>query len=215
MKNRTRGKEVKGKSKKDKPCMIYIFAEGETEEIYLNHYENYKEGIHVIPVDTDHTDALGIVKEAKKYIEDLGKEFDVGLGDRCYCVFDSDPKSNIKIKEAFDIIRGNKHKGFECIFSNPSFEIWFILHFRKAPYGLNATQMKAKLKDIVKEKFPDYKETVDIYDYLLDKRDNAIKEAKLLHQDQKEVHKDVFSHECNPYTNMFEFLDYLVEVKKK
>jgi len=38
MRTRERGKEVKGKKVKEKPCNIYIFAEGNTEEIYLEHY---------------------------------------------------------------------------------------------------------------------------------------------------------------------------------
>ena len=46
-----RGKEQKGKSTKEKPCKIYIFTEGDTEEIYLQHYDNKKKGIEVIPVD--------------------------------------------------------------------------------------------------------------------------------------------------------------------
>ena len=117
MRTRARGKEQKGKSTKEKPCKIYIFTEGDTEEIYLQHYDNKKKGIEVIPVDPKHTDAVGIVKYAKKYIDD--NEVDVELGDKCYCVFDSDPESNPNINEAFDLVNGYKHKGLECIFSNP------------------------------------------------------------------------------------------------
>lgn len=65
----------------------------------------------------------------------MKNDIDVELGDKCYCVFDSDPQSNPNINEAFSLVRGYNHKGLECIFSNPSFEIWFILHYRKAPYG--------------------------------------------------------------------------------
>lgn len=45
MRTRARGKEQKGKSTKEKPCKIYIFTEGDTEEIYLQHYDNKKKGI--------------------------------------------------------------------------------------------------------------------------------------------------------------------------
>ncbi len=212
MRTRDRGKEVKGKVTKDKPCNIYIFTEGSTEEIYLEHYENIKKGIYVIPIDTDHTNAMGIVKQAKKYIDE--HDIDTELGDRCYCVFDSDPTSNPNIKEVVDLIRGYKHKGLECIFSNPSFEIWFILHFKKAPYGKSAKEVKKIIKDLLKDQVPDYKETTDIFEILLDRRDIAIREAMLLHNSQSKVHKDVLSHECNPYTNIFEFVNYLRDVKK-
>ena len=212
MRTRNRGKEVKGNKVKEKPCNIYIFTEGNTEEIYLEHYENVKKGIYIIPIDTEHTDALGIVKQAKTFIDN--NDIDIELGDRCYCVFDSDPKSNPKIKVVFDLLRGYKHKGLECIYSNPSFEIWFVLHFRKAPYGKNATEIKKLVKELVSAQVPDYKETTDIFDVLIDKRDVALREAEKLHKSQSEVHEDVFSHECNPYNNIFEFINYLKGVKK-
>lgn len=214
MRIRERGKEQKGKKTKDKPCNIYIFAEGDTEEIYLKHYEDVKNGVKIVPVPSGHTDAVGIVRYAKKYIDNNKDEVDVELGDRCYCVFDSDPKSNPNISEAFDLIRGYKHKGLSCIFSNPSFEIWFVMHYRKPPYGKSAEQIKKIVKDLVKDSFPDYCETTDIFDILKDKQERACKEAVILHKSQEQVHKDVLSHECNPYTNMFEFVNYIKKMKK-
>lgn len=209
---RTRGKEQKGKNTKEKPCKIYIFTEGDTEKIYLQHYESKKKGIKVISVDYGHTDAIGIVKFAKRFIDE--HEVDVELGDKCYCVFDSDPKSNTDINQAFNLVWGYKHKGLECIFSNPSFEIWFILHYRKAPYGKSADEVKKIVKDLVRDVEPEYKETTDIFNILLDKQDKALKEALLLHKEQEKVHERVFSHECNPYTNIFEFIKYIRGIKK-
>lgn len=70
------------------------------------------------------------------------------------------------------------------------------------------------IKDLVKEEEPEYKETTDIFDILLDKQDKAFKEAVMLHKVQAGVYENVFSHECNPYTNMFEFITYIKGVKK-
>lgn len=209
---RERGKEKKWKSTKDKPCKIYIFTEGDTEKIYLKHYNNKKKGVEVISVDPKHTDAVGIVRYAQKYIDE--HDVDVDLGDRCYCVFDSDPKSNTNIGEAFKLIHEYRNKGLKCIFSNPSFEIWFILHYRKAPYGKNAAEVKRMVKKLVKDKAPKYKETTDIFDILIDKQEKALEEARLLHKEQMEKYKNVFSHDCNPYTNIFEFITFIKNVKK-
>lgn len=204
--------EVKGKSTKDKPkCKIYIFTEGSTEKIYLRHFENRTYNVEIIPVDTDHTDAYGIVKFAKEYIDT--HEIDLKLGDRGYCVFDSDPKSNTKLRQTFNLLWGCDKKGLKCIFSNPSFEVWFALHFGTAPHGFSAKQMKAHVKKIVKKEFPDYSETTDIYEYLSEKQSEALKRARILHQTQTEVYDTVYSHECNPYTNIFDFIDYMDEVK--
>lgn len=214
MVKRKRGQEVKGKKQKDKPCSIYVFTEGDTEEIYLKHYENRKYGIKVIPKDPKHTDALGIVTKAKAFIDE-GK-LEIELGDKCYCVFDSDPKSNTEanFKKAISLVRNYKHKGLECIFSNPSFEIWFILHFKSAPYGKSALDVKKIIKDLVKNKYPSYSETTDIFELLKDKQVYALENAKKLHNKQVQNYKDVLSHECNPYTNIFEFVQYVESMKK-
>lgn len=117
MRTRGRGKEQKGKRGKDKPCKIYIFTEGDTEEIYLKHYSNKKKEI-------------------------------------------------------------------------------------------------AEIKKLVKKDAPDYKETTDIFNILADKQEIACRRALLLHKAQSEVHEKVLSHECNPYTNIFEFIEYIKGVKK-
>lgn len=212
MSKRTRGKEVKGKKTKDQPgWKIYIFTEGTTERIYLEHFENRTYRVEIIPVDPEHTDAIGIVRFAKQYLK--GLELDLELGDRAYCVFDSDPASNTNISEVFDLLRGAREKGLYFIFSNPCFEVWFALHFGHAPYGLNAKAMKRHVKTLVKEKFPGYSETTDLYDYLEDKQLEAVQSAIKLHKAQKDVHDSIYCHECNPYTNMFEFIEYMEEIK--
>lgn len=211
---RKRGKEVKGKKIKEKPkCKIYIFCEGTTEEIYLRHFENRTYNVEIIPVDSKHTDAFGIVLFAKEYIR--REKLDLELGDRGYCVFDSDPKSNPDIKKTFDVLYGCKEKGLYEIFSNPSFEVWFVLHFREAPHGLTAIQMKHEVKRLVADTYPNYSETTDVYDFLLPRQGQALKRAKILHKSQQEVHKAVHSHECNPYTDIFEFIDYMEVIKER
>ena len=194
-------------------CIIYIFCEGKTEEIYLKHFENKLYNVWVVPVDTKHTDAVGIVRRARKYIEN--NPMNLELGDRGYCVFDSDPKSNTNIEEAFRMINQNRKKGLHCIFSNPCFEVWFALHFGNAPYNLNAEKMKKHVKALLKNEYPDYSETVDVYDYLLERQGAAVSRAKALHKSQEQVHRTVYSHECNPYTDIFEFMDYIKEIKEK
>lgn len=207
---RKRGKEIKGKKTKDKQkCKIYIFYEGETERIYLQHFENREYNVEIIPVPTEHTDARGIVLYAKKYIE--AEKLDLKLGDRGYCVFDSDPKSNPDIKQTFNILHGCEKKGLYGIYSNPCFEVWFVLHYRTAPYGKTAMQMKSYLKSLISDS--EYSETTDIYEKLYPMQEEALKRARELHNSQELVHKTVYSHECNPYTDIFKFLDYMKVVK--
>lgn len=213
MGKRTRGKEQKGKKAKVrmKSC-IYIFCEGKTEKIYLQHYENSTYNVQVIPVNTGHTDAVGIVRYAKKYISQHPLELQ--YGDIGYCVFDSDPGSNPNIEVAFRLIEGMRDKGLDCIFSNPCFEVWFVLHFKDAPYGKTAEQMKREIKEILKKEkgITEYSETVDIYDIISDRLKEAVKRAEVLERKQKQIYR-VHSHECNPYTDMFKFVAYMDELK--
>lgn len=215
---RKRGEEKKGKKAKDKDRQkrkIYIFCEGVTEEIYLKHFEDRNYNAEIISVKTDHTDAFGIVQYAKEYINKKDVDFKLELGDRGYCVFDSDPKSNTDIKTVFNLLEGYRHKGLYSIFSNPSFEVWFVLHFREAPYGMSAEKMKQEIKKLVKNSYSQYSETTDIYDFLLPMQNGALKRARLLHNAQKEVHDTVYSHECNPYTDIFSFIGYMNQVKSE
>lgn len=209
-----RGREIKGKKTKVEPkCKIYIFCEGETEKIYLKHFENRTYNVEIIPVDTVHTDARGIVMFAKNFIN--SEKLDLKLGDRGYCVFDSDPASNPDINTTFNILRGCETKGLRSIFSNPSFEVWFALHFGSAPHGKNAMQMKQYVKKLLEKNSPDYSETTDIYESILPQQESAIARAKQLHKSQAEVFDSVCSHECNPYTDIFEFIEHMNEIKEK
>ena len=215
MGKRARGKEVKGKKTKDAvKSKIYIFCEGNTEELYLTHFQNRTYNVEIIPVDSEHTDAVGIVRYAKQYLQKNALELE--YGDRGYCVFDSDPASNPYISEAFNLIEGTREKGLYCIFSNPCFEVWFALHFGNAPYGKTAEQMKHHVKKLFKDEMGinDYCETTDVYPVLLSKQTEAYTRAKQLHLRQSQVY-NVHSHECNPYTEMFTFIEYMDELKKR
>ena len=214
MNKRERGREIKGRNTKEKQrAKIYIFTEGDTEEIYLKHFEIREYNAEVIPKDPKCTDAVGIVTRAKTFVRK--DQLDLELGDRADCVFDSDPASNPNIQLAFDLIRGMYDEGLRCIFSNPSFEVWFMLHLKKnIPYGLTAYQMKAQLKNELRQVFPGYCETTDIYHWLKDKQKTAYQHAKYLHNFQQKRYEKVLSHECNPYTNIFEFIDYMESIKR-
>ncbi len=209
---RKRGKEVKGKGRKETPhAKIYIFCEGATEKIYLMHFRNRTNNIDIIPVDNNYTNALGIVKYAQKYLKE--NPLDLKLGDQGYCVFDADPDSNTNLNEVFNLLSSLESKGLKYIFSNPCFEVWFVMHFEKAPFGKNAHQMKRVLKELLDD--PNYSETTDIYDILKPLQSTALDNAKTLHRAQMEVYDSVCSYDCNPYTNIFEFIEYIASLSSK
>lgn len=80
---------------------------------------------------------------------------------------------------------------------------------------MSAEKMKQEIKKLVKNSYSQYSETTDIYDFLLPMQNGALKRARLLHNAQKEVHDTVYSHECNPYTDIFSFIGYMNQVKSE
>lgn len=59
----------------------------------------------------------------------------------------------------------------------------------------------------------DYSETTAVYNLLENKQDDAFNRARQLCFSQSQVHERLHSHECNPYTDMFKFIEYMRELK--
>ena len=74
--------------------------------------------------------------------------------------------------------------------------------------------MKREIKEILrKEKgVAEYSESTDIYDLINDQVENAVTRAIRLAEKQSQIYC-VHSHECNPYTDMFQFVSYMKDLK--
>jgi hypothetical protein len=77
--------------------------------------------------------------------------------DQVWCVFDRDdhPGFNEAIKMAQD-------NGLDLAVSNPSFELWLLLHFRDNP----GVQHRKDLHRMLKKHIPEYDKAVDFADYI-------------------------------------------------
>jgi RloB-like protein len=92
--------------------------------------------------------------------------------DHVWCIFDRDEHKNIE--EAFNLALKN---GIRIAFSNPNFELWFLLHYHDQRGALSRQEAIKKLKRYI----PDYeKNASDMYEKLLDKQEIAIDRAILL-----------------------------------
>jgi len=116
--------------------------------------------------------------------------------DEVWCVFDRDDHE--RIHEALTRAR---HCGIKVAFSNPSFELWFLLHL--APYS-SAERMRSEVVSRLKKYIPDYHKSMDVYYGLVPHQQVASLSAKRLRNDhqgagRKETH--------NPSTSV----DLLVE----
>jgi hypothetical protein len=95
----------------------------------------------------------------------------------------------------------------KIIVSNPSFEVWYLLHYEYSTRSyMNADAVIRELKKY----YPGYEKTSDMYPLLKDKMDEAIARADRLenyHNAEEHQHPDV---NCNPYTDVHRLVKKLI-----
>jgi len=143
-------------------------------------------------------------------IEEFNKDWDF---DHVHCVFDRDKHTTYDA--AIDKIRSVRLKGgakIHAITSIPCFEFWLLLYFNyttcqyEAP--LNESNCELVVSDL-KTYIPGYeKGSQNFLDYLTDKTEEAIKNAKQI----EKYHE--FSETDNPSTKMYILIEYLKSLKR-
>jgi hypothetical protein len=162
-------------TRESKP-LILIVCEGEkTEPQYFNGLRKYKRlsttEITVYGGESSGTHPKSVVEYARKKQKERSRE---DAYDEVWCVFDRDEHENIE--QAFNLAAKYKIK---VAFSNPNFELWFLLHYQDQRGALSRHEAIKKLKTYV----PDYeKNSSDMYQKLLDKQQIAINRASFLRE---------------------------------
>ena len=180
-----------------KPRILIICEGAETEPLYFDHFriERHlrKELLSIIGKECG-THPKTVVEYARKLHREARRDgFDYDI---VWCVFDRD--SHERIHEAFEQARANC---FEVAFSNPSFELWFLLHFQEQ--GASIERKKAVHK--LKQHLPNYDKSEDVYDKLVKRQDEAIRRARQLQRQ----HLGDEMPPPNPYTNVDALVEYL------
>ncbi|TNF69338.1 MAG: RloB domain-containing protein [Gammaproteobacteria bacterium] len=202
--------DLKRKTPKREPYdRVLIICEGEkTEPLYfkglIDYYKLSTANIDV--TNADGTDPISVVKYAKNRQsaeKKQGEQFD-----RVYCVFDKD--EHHKFDNAYDMIINNK---FNSARSWPCFEYWLLLHFKyqRKPYVTSSGKSPADncYSELTKE-FPEYRKKMnDIFQKLLPRLKDGIKNAKKAHNDAEKTD------EKNPSTEVFYLVEYLQNLKSQ
>ncbi|MBR6410198.1 MAG: RloB domain-containing protein [Clostridia bacterium] len=154
--------------------IILLAAEGDnkTETLYFSSLSNSDYVVRF--THGNFTDPVKMVNQLKSEYQDL--ELDAELGDKAFCLIDSDtdPAKDNQIREA----DGKAGKTIRVLVSSPCFEVWYLCHFSASArmYGSSAEVVKALKKHI-----PEYrKEMKDIRKIIGDKTKTAIRNAKEL-----------------------------------
>ena len=183
-------------SRKEKP-MIIITAEGrnETEARYFNNFRTadcpYIIKFHKAGHLTDPTKLAESIRQRWD-----AEDADVRTGDLAFVIVDLDNKES-KAKEIQQLETKNRVEKF--IVSNPSFEVWYLLHYEYSTRSYINTD--AVIREL-KKHYPGYEKTSEMFPLLKDKMGNAITNAEKLeayYNAEERLHPDA---KCNPYTNV-------------
>lgn len=195
------GRRKKGKRSPHK--LFMIVCEGEkTEPIYFKRHRKRNCNLIIKTPESKCTDPVNLVTFAKEQIRK--EELDLKNGDAIWCVFDCDENSNENMDRAFK----TAGKDVRICLSNPSFELWFLLHFTSIVSKIFRSEVIEKLKEFI----PDYGKNKDVYDLVVDKRAEAIKNAKKLIGLHKKSGINLISIESNPSTQVYVITEEILKI---
>lgn len=190
-------------NRKEKP-MIIITAEGrnETEAKYFGGFRTPDCPYIIKFHKSGHlTDPTKLAESIRKRWD--AEEADVRTGDVAFVIVDLDNKES-KAKEIQHLEEKNRVEKF--IVSNPSFEVWYLLHYGFSTKSyINADAVIRELK----KHYPEYEKTSDMHSRLKGKTGEAIANAEKLesyYKKEEHLHPD---EKCNPYTDVHKIVKML------
>lgn len=185
---------------------LVIVCEGKkTEPIYFENYRERNSGLIIFIPNSTVTDPENLTKLAKNQIKKYN--LDINNGDQVWCVFDADHHSDQEIQNAQQIAGDD----VKICLSNPSFEIWYLLHFGYFESRVSNQDLINKLNQHI----PNYEKNKNYYSELLAKRSDAIKLSKKLNKKHADEGTELLSINSNPSTQVFKLVEYIMETIAK
>lgn len=193
----------KAARRKRKP-IIYIICEGkETEILYFKHFRTRNCLVDIIPIPSKHKAAEHLVKHAKSLISQAN--YYPKDGDQLWCVFDCDDNKDHELHAAAEYA---EKQGYQIVYSNPSFEYWYLLHFEKRNGYLKDSDTVINILK-TKRYLENYEKSVDIFEELLPHQAEAIQRAKGRVEQLAENHTQVLCRDSNPVTTVYRLVEFL------
>lgn len=197
----TRKHPRKTKTREQRKLLVIVCEGEKTERIYFNRYKKDRPGLSIELPNTSDTDPKNLVKFAISQINRYG--LDLKNGDDIWCVFDCDDNPNTHILSACK----NAGKRVKICLSNPSFELWYLLHFAYTESPLTNPILMEQLK----RKITGYKKNEDYFDLLISSREIAIRNAKKINKLHESNGIDLFSTKSNPSTHVYKIVEDILK----
>ncbi len=154
---------------------ILIVCEGAKTE--PNYFNKFKEKLRLTSVRLE---VYGEGANTNSLVEIASRRQKEALSnnepyDSVWCVFDRDsfPSQNFN-----DALEKAKFHNLSVAYSNEAFEIWYLLHFNYYDTRISRADYCEKLSELITSKYT--KNSADIYEKLLSKQGDAIRNAKKL-----------------------------------
>ena len=197
MARREIGIKKRGTSRRKLKQVYLIIAEGKnkTEMLYLSHFQDQEKSYSIRFVKAGYkTDADSLYNA----LIDKWEELDLSekKGDRGFVILDID-NDLLKAQKISALVHSNTNTAVSFVVSNPTFEVWFLLHFK-----YTTKQYKdgnAVIKEL-RRYLPNYEKNRDCFEDCKDEMKEAIKNSIILAKYY--VDTEWPSIECNPRTDM-------------
>lgn len=194
----------RNRNNRERKSIVVIGCEGKnkTEKIYLRNYSSRK---CILKFSTGNaTDPVGMAEDLIRFIknEDINKKY----GDKIYLLIDMDVNQH-KQQQVMQAKKMCDEYGIEIIISNPTFELWYILHFE---YTTKTYQSSQEVKKDVKTKIRDYTESMNVFPIIKKQTMLAIENSKSLEKYQEENGQYIFNENCKPYTGIYKVVEELI-----
>ena len=187
--------------------LIVICSEGGKKSSEYYYFRNYcAQDLRIQFSTGNSTDPKGMLDDLLKYIqnEDVKSEGNV----RIFLVLDTDLDDS-RINEIKEIQGKCLENNIEIITSAPTFEIWYLLHFRNNKLKFNNSQ---DVKREIGKVNGAYSETMDMYKIIKNHTDEARTIAKSL--EQRAISNGEELIKANPHTSVHRILDAIDEFNK-
>lgn len=134
------------------------------------------------------------------------KDISTKHGDKIFCVFDSDVDES-KQERILQAYRKAKRKGIELIMSVPSFELWYLLHYKKTTHRFSSNK---ELENELKKYINGYEKNKNVYPIIIDDMDKAITYSKgLKKHHQIDDESTILDMNLNPSTDVYKVIEYI------
>ena len=165
--------ERKASGRRKRNPVVYLICEGsETEIRYFKKFRSRECNIDIVPIPSQYKSADKLVQKARATIG--YSPYYPDEGDIIWCVFDRDDNTNAMLSKAKQMAI---KEGYQIAFSNPSFEVWFLLHFNNQTTPVENCEAVIKLLK-KKGRLEQYEKNKEVYEQLKPLQEAAIDRAK-------------------------------------